>query len=30
MVVMLFESLDKIKRNSIFSAILLTTLGAID
>ena len=26
---MLFESLDKIKRNSIFSAILLTTLGAI-
>ena len=26
---MLFESLDKIKRNSIFSAILLTALGAI-
>ena len=26
---MLFESLDKLKRNSILSAILLTTLGAI-
>lgn len=26
---MLFDSLDKLKRNSIFSAILLTTLGAV-
>lgn len=26
---MLFESLDKLKRNSIFSAILLTALGAV-
>ncbi|MCR4645658.1 MAG: hypothetical protein K5695_09660 [Oscillospiraceae bacterium] len=26
---MLFESLDKLKRNSIMSAILLMTLGAI-
>ena len=26
---MLFDSLDKIKRNSILSAILLTTLGAV-
>ncbi len=26
---MLFESLDKIRRNSIFSAILLTALGAV-
>ena len=26
---MLFESLDKIRRNSIFSAILLIALGAV-